>query len=125
MPHSSKPPPHTPTNQQQKRTDTTGRSFEDEKGGYFDVHFIKVVPQLDDRATIEFWRRSRKYPEIYISKWAHDSLEEIFQGVYEAGDFASAFQQDCPCRVKFDWGKPMPSGKGNYKDVTSIVFEEE
>lgn len=117
-------PPKT-TEGNGKRTDVTSWKHEDEKGGYFDVHFIKVVPQPDGRANVEFWRRTRKYAEIYITKWEHDSLAEMFQGAYEAVDFKSAFQQDCPCRVNFEWGREMPSGKGNYKDVTSIDFAEE
>jgi hypothetical protein len=85
------------------------------------IDFIKIIPQPDDRATVEFWRQRRKYAEFLIINWTHQDLLETFpEGDFELEDFSRAQQVDVKYKVTWVYGAVTQRGTSRYKDVTSI-----
>jgi len=84
----------------------------------YKADIVKVLPQPDNRVTIEFWSVGRKYPDLKVVKWKLESANGLMKHVTsEPMDKAAEYKLECV--VFYTHGKEYEEGKF-YKDVAHV-----
>lgn len=87
-----------------------------------DAKIVKVLPQPDNKVTIEFYSDGHKYPDVKVVKWKLEAAAGLLKHITaEPADKAGEYS--LPCRVYYTEGKEYttPSGTtGHYKDVAHV-----
>jgi hypothetical protein len=87
------------------------------------IVFVKILPQPDNRVTIEFYGNDRKsphnqYADLLVNKWATERAAELMKHVTSAPVTTPAeFSMDCV--VYWLEGKEKANG-GHFKDVYHV-----
>ena len=85
-----------------------------------DIDRMTVVPQPDDKVTLEFYEGDKKWPSCKINKWKIADAQALMKHVTSA-DLSKAANLTVHCKVYWVEGKEftMPDGKtGHYKNVS-------
>jgi hypothetical protein len=88
----------------------------------FDADKLVILPQPDEKVTLEFYAGSDKYPKVKVNKWPWEGATGLLRHVTSA-DVAKPATLTLKCRVYYTLGKQftLDNGKtGNYKDVHHI-----
>ena len=88
----------------------------------FNADIVKVLPQPDNKVTIEFWGAGRKYAELFANKWKLDAAQGLMNRV-TSEPMSKAAEYRLPCRVYYKLGKEYTNKKGeksHYKDVVAV-----
>lgn len=85
---------------------------------FYEADIVKVLPQPDDRVTIEFWGTGRKFPDLKVVKWKLDSANGLMKHV-TSEPMSKAAEYKLRCRVYYTNGKEFEAGKF-YKDVAHV-----
>jgi hypothetical protein len=84
----------------------------------YQADIVKVLPQPDNRVTLEFWGAGRKYPDLKVVKWKLESANGLMKHVTsEPMDKAAEYK--LACVVYYTHGKEFEPGKF-YKDVAHV-----
>lgn len=89
--------------------------------------FVKILPQPDDKVTIEFYGNDKKqphndYPGVKVNKWKSEQAAGLMKYVTSA-DISKAAEFSLPCKVYWTEGKEYtkPDGStGRYKNVAHV-----
>ena len=88
----------------------------------FDARRVLVIPQPDNKTTIEFYGADRKFPDVKVNKWTVERAAALLKHVTaepvdKPGDFT------LPCRVYYTEGKQYTKTNGetgHYKDIGHV-----
>jgi hypothetical protein len=92
-----------------------------------DCVFVKVLPQPDDKVTVEFYGNDKKQPHndyasVKVNKWSVPNATGLMKYVTSA-DMSKAAEFTLSCRVYWTEGKEYTGtngNKGHYKDVAHV-----
>lgn len=88
----------------------------------FDANRLVIIPQPDEKVTLEFFAGSDKWPKVKVNKWPWEGATGLLRHVTSA-DVSKAANLTLSCRVYYTLGKEfkLDNGKtGNYKDVAHV-----
>ena len=93
----------------------------------YPASFVKILPQPDNKVTIEFYGKDRKqphndYPELKVNKWDVAQAAGLMKHVTSA-DVSKAAEFSLNCSVYWLEGKEYTTkdgGKGHYKNVSHV-----
>jgi len=88
----------------------------------FDAEIVKVLPQPDNKVTIEFYGAADKYPRVKVNKWKLEQADGLMKYV-TSETMAKAAEYKLHCRVFYTEGNAYTTtdGKsGHYKDVAHV-----
>ena len=83
-----------------------------------EVTSINILPQPDDKVTIEFMKDGLKYPVAKINKWPNDRVQGFLAKV-TTQDVTKPAEVKVSCRVYWKQGKQFAPGK-HYKDILKV-----
>jgi hypothetical protein len=106
----------------QKNYDDVGAPPAGKEWITFGASIVKILPQPDNKVTIEFYADGKKYPGVKVNKWKVESANGLMKHVTsEPMDKAAEYKLDCivyyteGAEFKLDNGKT-----GRYKDVSHV-----
>lgn len=88
----------------------------------FEADRLVILPQPDEKVTLEFYAGTDKYPKVKVNKWPWEGAQGLLRHVTSA-DVSKPAILSCKCKVYWTEGKQftMDNGKtGHYKDVAHI-----
>ena len=83
---------------------------------------IKILPQPDDKVSLEFYEEGKKYPVVKVNKWKIENIQGLLAKV-TSQDVSKAAEVKVNCNVYWKQGNEftMPDGKkGHYKNVELV-----
>lgn len=88
----------------------------------FDANIVKVLPQPDNKVTLEFYADGKKYPGVKVNKWKVESVAGLMKRVTsEPMDKAAEYRLNC--RVYYTEGAEGKTADGktfHWKDVAHV-----
>ena len=85
-----------------------------------EVTSINILPQPDNKVTIEFVKEGLKWPVAKINKWPIDRVQEFLAEV-TSQDVTKAAEVKVNCTVYWKQGKEFAPGK-HYKDILKVTI---
>ena len=85
-----------------------------------EVTSINILPQPDNKVTIEFVKEGLKWPVAKINKWPVDRVQEFLAEV-TSQDVTKAAEVKVNCTVYWKQGKEFAPGK-HYKDILKVTI---
>lgn len=83
-----------------------------------EVNSIKILPQPEERVTIEFMKDGMKYPVAKINKWPLDRAQGFLAKV-TTQDVSKPAEVKVDCTIYWKQGKEFAPGK-HYKDILKV-----
>lgn len=82
---------------------------------------IKILPQPNDKVTLEFYEEGKQYPVIKVNKWKIENAQELIAKV-TSQDVSKAAEVQVNCNVFWTQGNEWNiNGKtGHYKNVSDV-----
>ena len=112
------PPKPTPVSDKFEQ-DFPEQTYEDIDGvESSEVTSINILPQPDDKVTIEFMKDGLKYPVAKINKWPNDRVQGFLAKV-TTQDVTKPAEVKVGCKVYWKQGKEFAPGK-HYKDILKV-----
>jgi len=88
----------------------------------FDADLVKVLPQPDNKTTLEFYQAGRQFAGVKVNKWKVENANGLMKHVTsEPMDKAAEYKLHC--RVFYTEGKEGTTADGkkfHYKDVSHV-----
>ena len=84
-----------------------------------EVTLINILPQPDNKVTIEFIKEGLKWPVAKINKWPVDRVQEFLSDV-TSEDVTKPAEVKVNCIVFWKQGKEFAPGK-HYKDILKVT----
>ena len=84
-----------------------------------EVTSINILPQPDNKTTVEFIKEGLKWPVAKINKWPSDRVQEFLAEV-TSQDATKAAEVKVSCTVFWKQGKEFAPGK-HYKDILKVT----
>lgn len=87
-----------------------------------EIDKIKILPQPDDRITVEFYQINMKWPTVKVNKRKIQDVSNLLKHVTSA-DITKAAEFSLPCKVYWTQGKEFKNQDGethHYKDVAHV-----
>ena len=88
----------------------------------FDADIVQVLPQPDNKVSLQFFAAGKQYPGVKVNKWQTDSVQGLMKYV-TAEDMSKAAEYRLRCRVYYTEGKEGKTQDGktfHYKDVAHV-----
>jgi hypothetical protein len=88
----------------------------------FEADKLIILPQPDEKVTLEFYAGADKYPKVKVNKWPWEGATGLLRHVTSA-DVSKPATLSLKCKVYYTLGKQftLDNGKtGNYKDVHHV-----
>jgi hypothetical protein len=88
----------------------------------FDADRMTVIPQPDDKVTLEFYAGNDKFPKVKVNKWKIPDAQGLMKHATSA-DLSKAANLTVHCRVFWTEGKEGKTADGkvfHWKDVSHV-----
>lgn len=81
---------------------------------------VEVIPELDDRVTLEFYSHHLQYPVGVSPKWPAEKAEQLMAPYGDKFDAFKRARLNIDGNVYWAYGKSRGEGKARYKDVRFV-----
>jgi hypothetical protein len=92
----------------------------------YDACFVRVLPQPDNKVTVEFYGNDHKQPHddyafVKVNKWKTEQVAGLMKHITDA-NMREAADYNINCRVYYELGAEYhgDKGSGRYKDVCHV-----
>jgi len=106
----------------QKEYETVGNPPTGKTWIMFDATIVKVLPQPDEKVTLEFYAPDKKFPGVKVNKWKIPAADGLMKYV-TSESMAKAAEYKLPCRVYYTEGAEGKTADGkvfHWKDVSHV-----
>lgn len=106
----------------QKNYDDVGAPPAGKEWITFLANVVKVLPQPDNKVTLEFYAEGKKFPGVKVNKWKVESANGLMKHV-TADDMSKAAEYKLDCIVYYTEGAEGKTADGkvfHWKDVSHV-----